>query len=334
TTEPNKLPATILSRCQRHDFRRIPPEVIADRLNYVCSEENIPIEKEAADLIARLSDGALRDALSILEVCAANLENGAVSFDYASKVLGYLDTEKMIWMCVCIKNGDAEGALRGFWELYDNSFDCGNFCASLLDMFRNIQVAKLVSEPLAHIRLEKGGAEKIIALSKDFDGKELLRSTQLVGDTLISLGRYTQNKRVAIELMIVELCQRQAVADLPKQVDQPAVLPAARPVAGGGGRRYFDKYADLIEEISKENKMIVPYLKSGKCIIDESEKRLFIYVDNDFKANVLKEEKNLAVIQNNLSKFYAGLSVAIEAQKEKKADEPAQNSIDDILGNI
>ncbi|MCL1858140.1 MAG: DNA polymerase III subunit gamma/tau [Oscillospiraceae bacterium] len=375
TTEINKVPATILSRCQRHDFKRISPEIIAQRLNYVCKEENIEIEEKAVDLISRLSGGALRDALSILETCSTvgrgdpgapedKSNNEIITFEYVSKVSGYFDTEKMVSLCVRIKDGDAENALRIFWEMYDNSLDCNNFCMSLLEMFRNIEVAKIIQEPLQYINLEKSEAEKIIEIAKGFDSTELLRCNTLISEVIINLGRYTVNKRVAVEVMLVEMCMENvnkfAGRDAPGAPQQPpstSLTPPSEegvsadfanplppfqkgvPSADGGGwetkpRRYFDKYADLIEEVSKENKMIVPYLKSGKCIIDGAVKKVIIYVDSEFKANILKDEKNLSVIQNNLIKFTGReYSAVIELQKTENPEDNNKNSIDDIINS-
>ncbi|MCL2774667.1 MAG: hypothetical protein FWD71_15170, partial [Oscillospiraceae bacterium] len=323
-------PATILSRCQRHDFRRIPPEIIAERLKVVCGGEDIKIEDKAIDLIARLSNGALRDALSILEVCVGDYnpsENKLISFDYVSKVSGYFDVEKMVSLCVCIKDGDAEQALRLFWEMYDNSFDCVYFCASLLEMFRNIQIAKIVQEPYQYINLDRQEAELIVRTAKSFDSADLLRCYSLISEVYINLNRYTANKRVAVEMLLVEMC----IKNIPLN---PAVMPVsqnAQIVHNVQKSGNFDKYADLIEEVGKENKMIAPYLKSGRCIIDENAKKITIYSDSDFKVNLLKDPKNILVIQKNLAKFVSGdYAVAIELQKPDSQETEHKNSIDDI----
>jgi DNA polymerase-3 subunit gamma/tau len=347
TTEINKIPPTILSRCQRHDFRRIPPEIVAGLLSYVCKEENIKIEDKAINLIARLSGGAARDALSILEVCLGegNAEDKIITFEYVSKVSGYFDIEKMVNLCVSIKDGDAENTLRIFWDMYDNSLDCNNFCASLLEMFRNIQIAKIMQEPAQYINLEKSEAEKIIEASKGFDSGELLRCNSLISDVIINLGKYTVNKRVAVEMMLIEMCLKD------KKLPPPSAPPSAAPSSlreahveansvqqqsqtstGNKPRRYFDKYADLIEEVSAENKIIVPYLKSAKCIIDENAKKVVIYVDKEFNANILKDAKSIAVLQKNLNKFLSEeYSVVIELHKIEGQGEVNKNSIDDII---
>ncbi|MCL2813435.1 MAG: DNA polymerase III subunit gamma/tau [Oscillospiraceae bacterium] len=323
TTEINKLPPTILSRCQRHDFKRIPPEIIAKRLNHVCGGENIRIEEKAVNLIARLSGGALRDALSILEVCVGDSENETISFEYVSKVTGYFGTEKMVDLCAHIKDGDAGAALRVFWEMYDNSMDCGNFCVSLLEMFRNIQVAKLVGDPLGHIDLEKSEAERIIEISKGFDSEKLIKYNTAVGEVIVNLGRYTSNKRVAVELMLIEMCFAGSGHAL------PALQEAEKNTS-----LYFDKYADLTEEIGKENKMIAANLKNGKCIVDKLAKKAAIYTDSELKLNILSEEKSLFVIQNNLGKFLGekySIDVKLEKTEEKHSD---TSGIDDIISHL
>ena len=324
TTEINKVPATILSRCQRHDFRRIPPEVIAECLNYVCGAEDIKIEGRAVDLIARLAGGALRDALSILEVCAAEGEGKTITFEYASKISGYFDTEKMTGLCACVKDGDARGALRIFWDMYDNSMDCNNFCASLLEMLRNIQVAKLAEDPLRHINLEKSEAEKIIGIAEGFDAGEIMRCAALVSEVIINLGRYTVNKRVAVEMMLFEMC----LGGQPGAARIPP--PAQKPAAAA---KNFERYADLIEAVNSENKIITPYLKSGRCVIDEGAKKITIYSDSEFKAELLKDAKNIAVISGCVNKFMGeGYHVTIELQKPEGADGNG-NSIDDIINS-
>lgn len=321
TTEINKLPPTILSRCQRHDFKRISPEIIARRLVHVCEGENIKIEEKAVNLIARLAGGALRDALSILEVCVSDSENEIITFEYVSKVTGYFDTEKMVDLCARIKDGDAGAVLRIFWEMYDNSMDCNNFCASLLEMFRNIQVAKLAGEPLGHINLEKSEAEKIIEVSKGFDSEKLIEYNTAVGEVIVNLGRYTSNKRVAVELMLIELCFAGGSLAPVRAAENASAL-------------YFDKYADLIEEIGKENKMIAANLKNGKCAVDKSAKKALVYTDSEFKLNILSEEASLSVIQNNLGKFLGekyAVAVKLEKAEERRSD---TSGIDDIINNL
>ena len=370
TTEINKIPATVLSRCQRHDFRRLPPEIIAECLNNICAKENINIEEKAVNLISRLSGGAMRDALNILEACAANQNNiDLIKFDYVAKVSGYFDVEKIISLCVCVKDGDAAGALEIFWDIYQNSgsSDCGNFCSSLLEMFRNIQIAKISDKnpALKYINLEKSEAEKIIEISKDFDNISILNCCKIISDVIINLGRYTANKRAAVEIMLVEMCldnprpsgtpftegggnrgnnsenggdrgsNRENSGSGERGISPP---PSVKGVtsADGGGCRYFGKYADLIEEVGKENKMIVAYLKSADCVIDENAKKIIIYTDSNFKLNILKEQKNIQFLNDNVKKFLPpDYSAQIELKPGQKSDKTNENNIgiDDILNN-
>ena len=121
TTEVHKLPATILSRCQRFDFKRIQPETMAKRLNQVAEAEGITLESDAALLIARIADGALRDGLSILDQCAGR--GSVVNAQLVSEVAGLAGKEAIYKLSSCISSKDSSSAMSIISELYQNSYD-------------------------------------------------------------------------------------------------------------------------------------------------------------------------------------------------------------------
>ena len=145
TTEVHKLPATILSRCQRFDFGRIAAEDIAERLTEISEKESISITKDAALMIAKLSDGAMRDALSLLDVCAASgkeIDERAV-LDAA----GMSGREYLERLADAIVNKDSEKALTVTAELYEKSKDMARLCGELIEYFRNIMLVKTLKNP-------------------------------------------------------------------------------------------------------------------------------------------------------------------------------------------
>lgn len=327
TTEINKIPATVLSRCQRHDFRRFTPEIIAEKLKKVCAGENIEIEERAINLIARLANGAMRDAENILEA-AIGESNKIITAEYVSKIAGHFDSEKIIKICKYIKNNDAENALIIFWEMYEASLDCGNFCGSLLEAFRNMQVAKIMREPYKYISADEREIAEIIEIARDFDNANLIRCYELVSKVFAGLTRYTANKRVAVEMMLCEMC-----LTIGTQLAVPATVVTVQTNATSAnrpqntvGKKVFTAYADMIEAIAKENKIVSQYMKGAVCVIDGD--KIMIQVDGELKANILKE--NLAIIKKYADKFASGdYSVTVELQS--KPDEGRNgNSIDDI----
>ena len=339
TTEFNKIPATILSRCQRHDFRRILPETIAERIKYVADKENIAIEQQAVNLISSLAAGAMRDALSILEVCAGDVENKTITFEYVSKISGYFDREQMIELLGCIADKNAKTALELFWNMYQNSLDCANFCVSLLEMLRNIQMAKMFDNPHIYIELDKTQSDIIVEMAKKFTDNEVIKCCELLNDAIININRYTTNKKIVIEMLLIKMCY--------KYTEQNSVKITADKAGKSGDNfavdntadnksqapRVFGKYAEFIDEVAAENKMIAPFLKSGKCIIDGTEKKIIIYTDAGLKLEMLKKPENLEIIKNNMYKFIdSSFSVAVEpVPKGGDIGNESENSIDDII---
>ena len=328
TTEANKIPATVLSRCQRHDFRRIAPEVIAERLKIVCAGESIEIEDRAVNLIARLSGGAMRDALSILEVAAGagrGENNQVITADYVTKIAGHFDSGKIIEICECIKNKNAASALVIFWEMYDASLECSNFCGSLLEAFRNIQVSKIMREPEKYISADESEIDRIAEIAGDFDNARLIRCYNLASDVFTKLSRYTTNKRVAVEMMLFEMCMAGTAETAGVNIVGPQPLPVQ-----AAGRKSFAAYADMLEAMAKENQVAARNLKGTLCDIDGG--NLIIKTDSEFKANMAGE--NLAAIKKCAERFLGGACEVTVELLAKDGDGVSANgnsiSIDDI----
>lgn len=145
TTEVHKLPQTILSRCQRFDFHRIPPRAIADRLLYVAQQEDVVLADSSAMLIASVADGALRDALSLLDRCIA------ISSDINDEVVinaaGLAGKSYLYELAVCVINKNTAKALEIIDRLYSESKDMARLCDELVSHFRSLMLIKSVSKP-------------------------------------------------------------------------------------------------------------------------------------------------------------------------------------------
>ena len=141
TTEVQKVPATILSRCQRYDFQRITADKIADRLEYVAGQEQIALDHGAAGLIGRLADGAMRDALSILDTCAG--VSNEVSEELVRRMAGVTDRRYLFEISDAIAAKDAVAALQKIAELRQQSVDMRRLCMELAGHYRNLMLSAL-----------------------------------------------------------------------------------------------------------------------------------------------------------------------------------------------
>lgn len=202
TTEVHKLPATILSRCQRFDFRRIPPEDIAARLEYVAGQEGMALDYDAALLIARIADGALRDALSILDQCAGRSKQVTVAT--VSEAAGLAGHGHLYELSAAIREEDSAKALALLDELHQGSCDMERLCGDLIDHFRNLMIAKTVSAPGELIICTESELQQIQAEAEGFSMEAVLSALDLLQGTLERM-RSGVNRRIEMEMALIKL---------------------------------------------------------------------------------------------------------------------------------
>ncbi len=203
TTEVHKLPATILSRCQRFDFKRITPEDIAKRLAYVAEQEGLELEADAAMLIARLADGALRDALSILDQCIGHSRH--ITLDVVNATVGLAGKDYLFALSTSILNKDSASALSQINTLHNNSCDMERLCNELTNHFRNLMVCKAVKNPGEIIVASKEELSEYQTTAAAYTMDFILEVLGVLGDTLTNLRRGL-NRRVEMEMSIIRLC--------------------------------------------------------------------------------------------------------------------------------
>ena len=225
TTEVQKVPATILSRCQRYDFARITAKDIAGRLEYVAGEEKIELDPAAAELIGRLADGAMRDALSILDTCAG--VSNTVDEALVRRMAGVTDRQYLFEISDAIAAGDSVKALEEIARLRQQSVDMRRLCMELAAHYRNLMLCALPggNELLTGTSPEEEAAYQA---RKDFPQRQAVRAINAFGAALEKMARGT-DPRIELELAVFSLTQPEAA---PATVVQ-AAAPAAQPFAAG-----------------------------------------------------------------------------------------------------
>jgi len=211
TTELHKVPATILSRCQRFSFRRISQEDIASRLQYVAYKENIDLEESAARVLARLADGGMRDGLSLLDQCASAVA-GALTAEKVYSCLGIAGIRECSAMMAAIAQRDSKRALGLLNESYSQGKDMGAMLDELACLIRDLLV--LQTAPKEGISLLSGVASDtdVRELSQRFSPGELVYMMNTVQKTLASFTR-SASRRMDTELCILNLCQPELSLD-------------------------------------------------------------------------------------------------------------------------
>ena len=216
TTEVQKVPVTILSRCQRYDFTRITADDIAKRLLYVAEQEKIELDENAAQLIGRLADGAMRDALSILDTCAG--VDNKVDEALVRRMAGVTDRGYLFEISDAIAAGDSVTALEKIAELRQQSVDMRRLCMELASHYRNLMLCALPGGTalLTGISPEE---EAAYTQRRDFPQREAIRAINAFGAALEKMSRGT-DQRIELELAVFSLTQ-------PEAATAPVVVQAA-----------------------------------------------------------------------------------------------------------
>ena len=212
TTELHKVPATILSRCQRFSFRRISQEDIAARLQYVAYQENIDLDDSAARVLARLADGGMRDGLSLLDQCAS-ATTGELTAERVYACLGIAGEQKCGELMGYIAAHDTRKALELFNRLYAEGKDLGALLDELACLTRDLLVLKTAGN--AGITMLSGVAsdQETLTLGKTFGSGELVRMMERIQQTVAAFTR-SSSRRMDAELCLVELCQPELNTDV------------------------------------------------------------------------------------------------------------------------
>ena len=224
TTEVHKLPATILSRCQRFDFKRIQPETMAVRLKEVAGIEGLNLDDDAAVLIARIADGALRDGLSILDQCAGRSKE--INSDLVSEVAGLAGREAMYKLSDCIANSDSNTAMSIISDLYQNSFDMERLCVEMINHFRNFLVAKTVRKSRELIICTDDEYNTILEASKEFTVESIVFALDLFQNTLVTI-KGGASARIEVEMAFIKLCEPKMDESIASLLDRVSKLENA-----------------------------------------------------------------------------------------------------------
>lgn len=229
TTEVHRVPATIRSRCQRYDFMRISPDDIAQRLLYVARQEQIVLTPEAAQLIARLADGAMRDALSILDTCAG--VTSAVDEALVRRMAGVTDRGYLFELSQAVSEKDAAKALCLVARMRERSIDLKRLCDEMILHYRNLMIAGMPggAHLLSGVSAEE--EQRYAAAASGISRRDAIRAIKSLCGALDKMGKST-DARIELELALLGLCD-----DTPAAANAAfaAAAPAAARTMGAAG---------------------------------------------------------------------------------------------------
>ncbi len=205
TTEPHKIPLTILSRCRRHDFRRIDVGSIADHLENLCRKEDMQLERESLEIISKEAGGCMRDALSLLDqvmTCADEV----LSKERILDILGVIDRKTLFEITTAILAGDIPSILALLDEVYDRGQDMNKLYGDLLEHFRNLMVVKLGGDPEKLVDVPTHELSQMSRQTENVPGTHLSQLFDALFREEPSI-RYSAQPKMALEMALVRMCQ-------------------------------------------------------------------------------------------------------------------------------
>ena len=352
TTEANKIPITILSRCQRYDFRRISIETISDRLMELMEKENVEVEERAIRYIAKAADGSMRDALSLLDQCIAFYLGQKLTYDHVLEVLGAVDTEVFSKLLRKVLAEDVAGAISQLEELVIEGRDLGQFVNDFTWYLRNLLLLKGSDDMEEVLDMSSENMALLKEEARLVEADVLMRYIRIFSE-LSNQVKYSSQKRILIEIAIIKLCKPAMETNMDSITDRLAKLemkmeqgiPTAAPVntatqpaeaAAPVSRPPMPKaIPEDVEQIVKNWNSILPkmsgvvrtYLKSAHLSLGGDD-RLMIVLDDPVAAGYVEEEDHRNEIRQVISD-YIEKEVEIQIQ-QNQSNRPFEESYVDL----
>lgn len=257
TTEAHKIPVTILSRCQRYDFKRISANVIYERLEELARAEQITAEEKALRYIAKRADGAMRDALSLLDQCIAFYLGQKLTYDNVLEVLGAADTEVFSNLFRKVLEQDVSGVIANVESLISDGRELGQFVLDFTWYLRNLLLLKSSGEFAEALDMSSENMERLKE-EADLIGEEALIRYIRIFSELSNQVKYSSQKRILLEVALIKLCRPQMEKDydslacrigqLEKKMEQGIVAAPARQTAAPAETRREDQPVPVLQK--------------------------------------------------------------------------------------
>ena len=219
TTEVNKIPVTILSRCQRYNFHRITIDTIASRLQELLQKEGVEAEEKAIRYVAKAADGSMRDALSLLDQCIAFYLGEKLTYEKVLDVLGTVDTEVFSRLLRRVIDGDASGAIRILNEMVRNGKEMGQLVTDFTWYLRNLMLVQNSDDLEDVLDVSAENLRQLKEESTMIDSNGLMRYIRILSDLSNQL-RFASQKQILTETALIRLCRPQMDTDLSGVLDR------------------------------------------------------------------------------------------------------------------
>ncbi len=347
TTELHKLPATIISRCQRFDFRRIKTDVLAGRLTQIAGWENIALAPDAAKVIAKQAQGGMRDAISLFELCSSGGHD--VTSERAIEILGLTGTEMLYKTAVAVARADTRAIFNIVQIVAGSSKDIAVYWSELTEFWRDMLVCKFLGndEKIAYLDLTEPELRVLDDAARRFSKETLTYHFELLDNALREMTRLPQTKRITAELTLVKMSDASLNTSADSLLSRIAALEekvallesspgTVRPISAGTETvakmpmstenvemsapvteeipKTTDKLfpitdlGDVIERVAAQNPSCSGFLDECDCYVTADKTKVVIRTGSDFAKMFLQKESSMQSLRSAL--HVCGISAA------------------------
>ena len=218
TTELKKIPVTVISRCQRYDLSRVNSDILFKYLKDIGYKENKKIDDDALKLIVKISEGSVRDALSLLDRALVSNNEDVLNLDYTRRIFGYTDKSSYLRLIEIILKGDEELVLKHYRELYDSGIEATIFLNEFLEILYFIKNINYIKVDGTNFSLNDNDYKKILSLSSNIDNKTILIIWEFTIKTLKEIN-LVSNKNLLVEMFLIQLMYLNKTKKINKEVN-------------------------------------------------------------------------------------------------------------------
>ncbi|WP_250675122.1 DNA polymerase III subunit gamma/tau [Paraclostridium ghonii] len=340
TTEPHKIPATILSRCQRFDFKRVTVKDMACRMKEICDDVDVEVDDRALNLIARNSQGALRDALSILDQCMSFSENN-INYKDVVDLLGTVNIEQLFEMADYVIKEDTKKCLEILNEFVVWGKDIKNLIDDLIDHFRNLMVCKVSNDLDEIISLPEEIVDQLKYQAETIEINDIIRILNILSTTQDAI-KVSSNPRVLAEVSIMKLSQPMfddSKESLLKRIStlEDTIRSGKININNNVEKENQSESKDILEkcEVINEEEVFYEEVKSEDVeLIEKSWENILAHIKKDKNMPVyaiLREAREFNVSTNNL---YIVFDDNFGFAKNKLSDDKTRGYIEDVIREI
>lgn len=364
TTEFNKLPTTIVSRCQRFDFRRMTSDVIIARLMKIASAEGIELTEDGARVIARAAQGGMRDAVSLLELCAG--KHTLIDEKFVSENLGIGSRDSVYSLISAVLAADYSGIYDTIRSISMSSGDIAVFWQEFLEAYRDMLVVKNTAEAKSYLDLTDTEYEKLRGLAGNFTSRVLDYHISVIRNAMADMLRAPAAKRGIAEIALTEMANPKLektpqalsvrIEDLertvammkmgvlaikPTDAEQPNLTEREQPTSaectapavttGGDGTKYLG-WGDVVTRIGELKKSLAVQFDGSAAY--RTDNRFTVYMNRFFAPRLAANDENIALLRGSIAEreglTIQDVSVEVRSSDEKK-EETATTDLDSIF---